>query len=173
MDFLPFVGTVDAENLTYRARLLDTFLTLMAERPLFGSYDYMLTPEVQELRTGQGIIDVVNTYVGIGFASGLAGLSIFVGFFLSVGVGLLRAARLCRHDADVYLLGQALLATLLAILVMISAVSSITVIPVVYWVVAGLGVAYARLVESTQARVALEPARARAHPRARPLPAAR
>jgi hypothetical protein len=37
------------------------------------------------------------------------------------------------------------LATLLAILVIIFTVSNITIIPIVYWSVAGLGVAYAEM----------------------------
>ena len=174
MEFIPFVGSVNADSLTYRARLLDTFITVIAERPLFGSYDLMLTPEVQDLRTGEGIIDIVNTYVGVGFASGLVGLSIFVGFFLAVAAGILRATSLCRHDGDAYLLGHALLATLLGILVMISAVASITVIPVVYWTVAGLGVGYARLAESLKSNTAPQAATfARTRSRTGALPAAR
>lgn len=174
MDFLPFVGTVDSESLTYRARLLDTFLTLIVEKPFFGAYDFMLTPEMQALRTGQGIIDIVNTYVGIGFTSGLVGLSLFVAFFFTIAAGILRAAGVSRHDADVYLLGQALLATLLGILVMISAVASITVIPVVYWAVAGLGVGYARLAESRRTAIAAQAAPvAPLRARTRPAPAPR
>jgi hypothetical protein len=49
-----------------------------------------------------------------------------------------------RND-ELYLLGQVLLSTLLGILVILLTVSSISVIPVIYWSVAGLGVAYARM----------------------------
>jgi O-antigen ligase len=169
MEFLPFVGTIEPETLSYRTRLLDTFTTVIVEKPFFGAYDLMLTPEVQDLRTGEGIVDVVNTYVGIGFSSGLVGLSIFAGFFLSVLLGILRAANAARHDSDTYYLGHALFATLLGILVMISAVSSITVIPTVYWAVAGLCVGYARLAETLAPSAAAEPGRVRV----RPLVAAR
>jgi hypothetical protein len=51
-------------------------------------------------------------------------------------------------------LGRALLATLVGILVIIFTVSSITIIPTVYWSVAGLGVAYiqrVRRLRSSQA----------------------
>jgi hypothetical protein len=43
-------------------------------------------------------------------------------------------------------LGRAWLATLLGILVMIATVSGITVIPLVYWSVAGVGLAYVSMV---------------------------
>jgi hypothetical protein len=42
-----------------------------------------------------------------------------------------------------------LLSTLLGILVILLTVSSISVIPVIYWSVAGLGVAYARMLSSS------------------------
>jgi hypothetical protein len=54
-------------------------------------------------------------------------------------------------DSEEYLLGRALLATLLAILTIITTVSSITIIPIVYWSVAGLGVAYAQMVRKNAA----------------------
>ena len=57
------------------------------------------------------------------------------------------AARVSRRDPDAHLLGQVLLATLLGILVIIFTVSSITVIPVIYWAVAGLGVGYVRMTQ--------------------------
>jgi len=64
------------------------------------------------------------------------------------------------RSGEPYLLGQALLATLLGILVIIFTVSSITLIPVIYWSVAGLGVAYARMVALARAA---EPANPIAH----------
>jgi O-antigen ligase len=173
IDYLPFVGSVDSETVSYRVRLLEAFVKVIVDNPLFGAYNYMLAPEVQELRQGQGIVDIVNTYVGIGLTSGLVGLTLFVGFFAAVALGIMKgAAHVSRRDADAHLLGQVLLATLLGILVIIFTVSSITVIPVIYWAVAGLGVGYARMTQSVPSPSATE---ARAvpftRPRRRPLPA--
>jgi hypothetical protein len=50
-----------------------------------------------------------------------------------------------NKDDEARRLGRALLATLAGILITIVTVSSITVIPVVYWSIAGLGVAYAQM----------------------------
>ena len=146
IDHLPIVGTVDAGNVVYRERLLEISLQVFMLNPLFGAFDFLQSPLMQQLRTGQGIIDVVNTYVGVALSSGLIGLALFVGFFLAVTAAVLRAM-LGVHErlGERYVLGQALLATLLGILVTIFTVSSITVIPVIYWSVAGLGAAYARL----------------------------
>jgi len=89
------------------------------------------------------MIDVVNTYLGVGLASGLVGLSIFSGFFVSAAVGILKGMRtLPDRNSELHFLGQVLLSTLLGILVIIFTTSSIYVIPVITWSVAGLGVAY-------------------------------
>ena len=54
--------------------------------------------------------------------------------------------RAVSDNTDPYrLLGRVLLATLLGILVTIFTVSSITVIPIVYWSIAGLSVAYIQM----------------------------
>ena len=102
---------------------------------------------MQELKQGSaGFIDLVNTYVAVALSSGLVGLSLFAGFFIAVGTGIFRSFLQARDpEGELRLLGRALFATLAAILIMIFTVSSITFIPVVYWAVAGLGVAYARM----------------------------
>jgi O-antigen ligase len=156
IELVPFVGSADA-NVTYRQQLLAVSLDLIWDNPFFGSFDYINTPEMEAMRQGQGIIDIVNTYVAVGLGSGLVGLSLFAGFFLAVIGRLFRTIRnLCNPDDEAYQLGQVLLAVLLGIIVMIGTVSSISFIPVVYWTLAGVGVAYSRMVER---QTTVEPAR--------------
>jgi O-antigen ligase len=97
---------------------------------------------MQQLKQGQGIIDIVNTYLGVALASGFVGLALFCGFFLVVLVELVLALR--RAGGDTYPLGQTLFCALLGILVMIFTTSSIGLIAVIYWSVAGLAQGYAR-----------------------------
>ena len=152
IDYLPFVGTVEAENVTYRQRLLENSIQVILQNPFFGASDFIYSPAMQELKQGQGIIDIVNTYLGIGLGSGLVGLSLFSGFFVAVAVGIFKGMRnLADRNSELYLLGQVLFSTLLGILVIIFTVSSISVIPVIYWSVAGLGVAYARMLALAKA----------------------
>ena len=145
VDYLPFVGSVEAHNLIYRERLFEISLGVLLDHPFFGAWDFLQLPVMQQLRQGEGIIDVVNTYVGIALASGFVGLGLFCGFFLVVLYELAGAMRRAgERDGEPYVLGQALLCVLIGILVMIVSTSSLTLIPVVYWSIAGLAQAYAR-----------------------------
>jgi O-antigen ligase len=145
IDYLPFVGTVEAYNVTYRERLFEISLEVVRDHPFFGAWDFLQLPVMQQLKQGQGIIDVVNTYLGIALASGLVGLSLFCGFFVVVLVELCVAMRRAGdRGGEPYALGQALLCALLGILVIIASTSSIALIPVLYWSIAGLAQGYAR-----------------------------
>jgi hypothetical protein len=145
----------------YRQQLLNVSLDLIWDNPFFGSFDYINSEAMEEMRQGQGIIDIVNTYVAVGLGSGLVGLSLFAGFFMAVIGRLFRTIRNLRNPGDeTYQLGQVLLAVLLGIIVMIGTVSSISFIPVVYWALAGVGVAYTRMVLR---QTVVEPAKHRRH----------
>ncbi len=146
IDYLPFVGTVDEASVTYRQRLLEIATQVILQSPFFGAFDFMYSPSMQEMKQGQGIIDIVNTYLGVGLSSGLVGLALYSGFFIAIAVGIIKGMRKLEDKYDErYLLGRTLLSVLLGIMIIIFTVSSISVIPVIYWSVAGLGVAYARM----------------------------
>jgi hypothetical protein len=143
---LPFVGDVDEGNVTYRTRLIEISIGLVAESPWFGGVDFYNAQEMQELKWGNGLIDVVNTYIGVGLVSGYVGLGLFCAFFLSVVFRtFMHAILLADRGSELFLLGVCLTATLTGILVTIFTVSSISIISTVYWAVAGICVAYIRL----------------------------
>ena len=145
-NMLPFIGSTDRESIDYRANLFNTSMIVIKRNPWFGSVNYLQTPEMESLRTGLNIIDIVNTYIQVALETGFIGLGLFVSFFALILLGIYRAMRSIRdRNSEERLLGRALLATLIAILVIIFTVSSIAIIPIVYWSVAGLGVAYAQL----------------------------
>lgn len=147
IDLLPFIGSTEKENVNYRERLINNALIVIEKNPWFGSANYLETPELEEMRQGQGIIDIVNTYISISLEYGLVGLALFVGFFLSALWGLRKAMRSFRDPGEeMARLGRVLFATLVGIMVIIFTVSSITIIPIIYWAVGGLGVAYAQMV---------------------------
>lgn len=146
-DKLIYAITVESETYTYRQRLLEISFDVMLDNPLFGGFSFIYSPEMQELKQGQGIIDIVNTYLAIGLSSGFVGLSLFVWFFFSVSLNV-RArmnVALADKDFDLYDIGRGLLASLACIFVTIATVSSITIIPIIYYLIAGLAVGYKRL----------------------------
>lgn len=160
IDMLPIVGTIEQGNVEYRANLLTSALPVIERNLLFGSNDYLDAPEMQVMMQGEGIIDLVNSYIGVALHSGLMGLTFFLGAFLSALHQLRKGLRLARRlDPRAALLGRALFATVTAIMLIIYTVSSIVAVPVVYWTVLGLSVAYVGLMGE------------RAHkPKAEPLP---
>ncbi len=152
INMLPFIGTTEQSTISYRAQLITNSMIVIKRNPWFGSVNFLEEPEMQPLYAN-GIIDVVNTYIGLALGSGFVGLGLFVGFFALVVIGVYRAMRrLPDKDGEEYLLGRALLAILLAILTIIFTVSSITIIPIVYWSVAGLAVAYVQMIRKQTIR---------------------
>ena len=150
INLLPFIGTTEADNVDYRERLITNSMIVIQRNLWFGSINYLRTPEMESMRQGQGIIDIVNTYVIVALQAGIVGLGLFIGFFALTLQGIYRALRsISDRNSEEYLLGRALLATLLALLVIIFTVSNITVIPMIYWSVAALGVAYAQMVRKS------------------------
>lgn len=150
IDLLPFIGTVETTNIDYRSRLLEQALIVAQQNLWLGTDTFLQTPEMQTLIQGQGIIDIVNTYLQVLLSTGVIGLILFVGIFLSVGWQIYRAlSSLPSRACDDARMGRALLAALAGTMVTIFTTSSITVIPTVYWCLLGLGVAYVRVVHTT------------------------
>jgi O-antigen ligase len=140
---LPWVGQYDAGSVDYRQQLFEVSWNVLMMNPILGSPGYMTSGALESMRQGEGIIDMVNTYLGIALASGFVGLALFVGVFFSSGLRL--AARLVRDpdkDTEIHVIGRALLATLVGVMVTIATVGSENAIPVVYWCVAGACAAY-------------------------------
>lgn len=151
INLLPVIGNVERANIDYREKLLENSIVVIKRNPLLGSVNYYQYPEMQEMIQGQGIIDIVNTYLQISLKYGLIGLSLFAGFFFVVLSGIHKSRKMISDKtSELYLLGRTLSAILIAVLVMIFTVSSIGMIPIIYWSFAGLGVAYINMVKRAQ-----------------------
>ena len=138
--FLPFVGKLDESSQDYRTRLFDTAIEIILNNPFLGSHDYLLYME--NMRQGQGIIDLVNTFLIVALNTGLIGLALFCGVFSMTLIGIFRLMRRLPNDSELHVLGRSLLAVLIGILLIITTVSPIAQIPLLYWMVAAMGVAY-------------------------------
>ena len=114
---LPWVGTVETENVDYRQRLAERSWELIWESPFFG--DPLVTLKMEDLRQGQGIIDFVNGYAYVSLFYGLVGLMLL----LMPGVIVVRRVLRQVHqqwesNAQESLLGVCLLALMVGIQIM-------------------------------------------------------
>lgn len=154
LDYLPFVGTVETANVEFRQRLMEVCLGVLANYPFFGALDFMSHPDMEQMRGGDGIIDMVNTYLTVAMMTGGVGLILFLGPFVLSGLGILRALyKLEDKDGELHLLGRALLAALIGIMVSIGTLSAILTVPVVYLSIIGMAAGYLRLVRETSEQV--------------------
>jgi hypothetical protein len=142
---LPFAGgTVDSGSTLYRERVAQRSWDLIQQSPFFG--DQLAYLKMEDLRQGEGIIDLVNSYAEVALFYGLTGLSLFIGLIL---VGVLRAYRWARSqiqtDPDMASLGFSIVACILGTLLMIASDSFSLGPEKMYFVLAGLAAAYANL----------------------------
>jgi hypothetical protein len=143
IDHLPFIGTVDEGNVVYRQRLLELSMLVLWQNPLFGAIDYIVNPLLEEMRTGLGIIDIVNTYLAVALGYGLVGVFLFVCPFVHSLWSTWNARRLVgAGNPEAERLGRVLLGCIVGILVTIGTVSSIGVVPTMYWLLVGACSAY-------------------------------
>jgi len=144
LDVLPVMGRTADVSITYRHRLADRGWELVLAHPFFG--DQFPWPEMEDLRQGEGIIDIVNTYLGVALNYGFIGLFCFLSFIL-LGMTRVyaRARELYHSDPDLALLGTSLIACIVGTLIMIDSSSFILGCEKTFYVLAGLAAAYVRL----------------------------
>lgn len=135
-------GQPDADFI-YRQRLLDRSLELVQAHPLFG--DPLAMQEMEDLRQGQGIIDIVNTYIGVLLFYGWVGLVLFLGFALTALTAVVRAAKAAiSNDPDWALLGFNIAACNVGMLFMIADCSLMFGVEKMFYILAALAAAYVR-----------------------------
>jgi hypothetical protein len=139
-----FGGNVDVDTFTYRQRLLEHAWPIIRDSPFLGNqYAYS---KLEELRQGQGIIDLMNGYINILLNNGFVGLSLFVSFVVT---GIFKAWMVSRRSnssngvgVELGTMGASLAACMLGTLVMMWGGGLIVSIPCV---LAGLAAACADL----------------------------
>tara|TARA_B110000503_G_scaffold13561_2_gene18422 strand:+ start:219 stop:1685 length:1467 start_codon:yes stop_codon:yes gene_type:complete len=149
ISMLPFMSSAESHETStvdYRIKLLEQAWLLFREHFMFGLANYRDTPEMEVMRQGQGIIDVVNSYVDIALNYGIVGLGIFSFIFFGLLINILGVIRRLPPDQiDLINIGRALYCILGSIIFIIFTVSSINYIPIFYWLIAGLSSGYIRL----------------------------
>jgi O-antigen ligase len=133
-------NTVDG-TILYRQRLAERGWEIVLAHPFFG--DQFPWPEMEDLRQGEGIIDIVNTYLGVALNYGLVGLFLFLSFILLAAMRVYARTRvLVRSDPDLALFGTSLVTCIVGTLVMIHSNSFNLGGEKMFYVLAGLATAY-------------------------------
>jgi len=118
---------------------------------------------LEDLRQGEGIIDLVNTFATVAMASGIVGLSLFLGpFLIGMRAAYRRARATASTDPDLALLGMNLIACMAGTLFMMATGSFGTALSHMYYVLMGLAVGYVRV--SAERRTAEAPAHQQSRP---------
>jgi len=148
MGFLPFVGTVDEGSSAYRQLLFDTSIRIIMDNPFFGSIDFL--DKMENLRQGQGIIDLVNTFLIVALNTGLVGLGLFLSFYGMIMWGILRTKQLADTNVEVLALRNSLLSVMCGNLIIMASVSPIFHASILYIGIGALGVAYQAFMVSSK-----------------------
>ena len=158
IESLPFIGTRDQDTVEYRRQLFETSWALIQQHPFLGNPFVAL--DLESLRQGQGIIDLVNGYLQVALYYGLIGLALYSGVHLLAlkrAIVCMRNAR-SQGDIDMLALGAALTACVAANLFFMATAGQSWL----QWAFAGLLAGYARLASTeTQAQATAAPTAAR------------
>ncbi|MET0381971.1 MAG: O-antigen ligase family protein [Burkholderiaceae bacterium] len=129
-------------NVLYRQQLLTESLALLQQSPWWGVPNYLAY--LENLRQGEGIIDLVNTYLVVALNVGAFGLSLFL---IPFGVTLWKeASRAEDPDPASRREGRMWLPLTVAVMAAVFTVSPTSIVrPILVWVVA---LALARLQET-------------------------
>ncbi len=133
-------------NVTYRQQLLTMSLALIQQAPWWGVPNYI--QQMESLRQGEGIIDLVNTYLVVTLNVGVFGLALFL---LPFVLTLWRqASSIPAEPAEARRESLVWLPLTLAVMAAVFTVSPVSIIgPILVWTVA---LALARLQEGLPLR---------------------
>jgi O-antigen ligase len=156
---IPWLGGREDFDVTYRERLWDRSWQLVKQSPFLGDQEAML--KMQDLRQGEGIVDLVNTYAEILLNNGFLGLALFLAFILTVLFKAWAAnRRVILIDQDLCLMGAALVASTTAMLLLFWNGSFGTGPARMFYVFAGFATGYSTLVRSSCGGVSPRPVQA-------------
>jgi O-antigen ligase len=144
-----FGGAADDQSVVYRHLLFARAWEIIQASPFFGDQNALL--KMQDLRQGEGIIDIINGYVNVLLDNGFVGLSLVFGFIL---IGLLRAFSVTRRvmatDRDLGMIGASIASCMVGTLVMLENGGFGGSTEKLFYVLAALAAGYAYLGRSWQ-----------------------
>lgn len=115
----------------YRRQLLLASYDQIAANPIFGDPFFADSPIMQKMRQGEGIVDVVNHYLGVTLSYGFVGLALYLATIAAVVQPLLALGRDVRITDDCKMENERAfhLACLAAYFALLTTTSSISLMP--------------------------------------------
>ena len=145
---LPFIhenGT-DAGSVVYRQNLWDASIIVLKQNLWFGDLEYLSNPLMEKMRQGEGIIDMVNTYLQFAMSFGVLGLALFVLVLLGSWSALSHPGGSGRENSpELHDMQRGLRSALLVTALTIATCSYIEYVPAVMWLIIGLSAGFARI----------------------------
>lgn len=150
INLLPFVGTVDVSNVTYRQRLAEESWKVIQMFPIFGNPNALQF--LEHMRQGEGIVDLVNVYASIALFHGFFGFTLFFGYFLMAFSSAVSSFRLNRvRNVQAAQMGACLVTLLLGTHFFMATGSFGTGLEKMSWVLSALALGYAGIREKAPA----------------------
>jgi hypothetical protein len=148
---LPFISrSTDSQaaiSVRYRQQLAQEAWDLFVNHPFFGDQFALL--KLEDLRQGEGIIDIVNVYANVAVFYGVIGFAAFFALMLlALSQAYGTAKKVVQEDPDLALMGFCLVSCIIGTLVMMATCSFILGYAKLYYVLAAFAAAYAHLVRS-------------------------
>lgn len=146
LDVTDQYGTFD-----YRAELIKTAFVQIGEYPLFGEANFIQNPRFRHLIQGEGIVDIVNAYIGFALTYGLIGLILFLSAnFITVSRGLKTLALMEKKpDQENFSERRTIFCLLIAMqvsyLILIATISTVSHIGILSFIILALLVANVRV----------------------------
>ncbi|WP_256619327.1 O-antigen ligase family protein [Parvularcula maris] len=142
LSYLPLVGERGTDD--YRVRLFERGMDIIWDAPLFG--DHLYRNKLEDLRQGEGIIDMVNTYLSKALEHGIPYTVLFVSI---LAVPTIRTAttlpKLRAVDAELAFIGASIVAGISVLMIGFTATSMSAHFEVIIMGLSGLAVAYNRI----------------------------
>ncbi|MEM9810618.1 MAG: O-antigen ligase family protein [Pseudomonadota bacterium] len=159
LDYIPFIGSQGTGEVGYRQRLMEVGSASIASHPLFGSQTFMEEPAFEDLRTGEGIIDIVNAHLGTALRYGLIALFLYLSTFFGTAIKTLQTARSLSIDDDREwrYLGGAMAGTIVLYLIGFTTTSFRGISGTMGVALIGLSIAYVRITLAEQATRTAKP----------------
>jgi len=147
IDLLPFVGKSEQGSIQYRENWFSVAAPLVERNFWFGDLRVLEAAEIQVMRQGEGIIDLVNMFLSVLLFYGAFGLFLFLGMFGTAIWYVKKSIGRCSVDMlESKLLGRILISVLISIMFVIFTLSAISIVPIVIWSFLGLCSAYGLMV---------------------------